>query len=181
MLRRLLFLVAGWSLSVCGCSSSSAHGEASTSTEPPTSLDGNPSGLAVILNAGSDLTFLPGEVVPVSVQVSPPAVYTVHFSLVGDVADAFLDKSETTTTAHGDATVSLTAPSSPATFQLRASVPGASADLSAAPRNQNTTTLQVTPAYAGQRPVTTWVATVATDVQCEPAAGVPPTDGRLYV
>jgi hypothetical protein len=121
---------------------------------------------------------MPGQMLPVSVKVSPPAIYSVRFSLVGDVQDAFLDKSETATDGDGTASIALTAPSSSAAFTLRASVPGGSAEVGVS-TDTETTTLEVVPAYAGQRPVTTWVASVSTGSPCDPFAQVPPTDGAL--
>ena len=166
-----------------GCSSSSS----SAGAAGPTSTKGSggstsTSSVEIVLNDGAtSLAFVHGAPQVVSVGVTPARVYNVRFALVGNADDAYLDKSEADTDADGTASVTLTPPSSPSSlgFKLRASVDGASAEL-AVDDPAGTTTLEVVPAYAGKRPVTTWIATVGTDGKpCVPAGPIPPLDGDL--
>ncbi|HEX3593822.1 MAG TPA: hypothetical protein VHU80_01935 [Polyangiaceae bacterium] len=180
MSRRLLFLAAGCLILTPGCSSSSAEDAdgKSAHSHGPTAAPSPTGTVTIALGDGTDLTFSPGVSREIPVTVSPPAVYTVRFSLVGDVDDAYLDKSEAETDASGNTSVTLTPPSSPVVFKLHASVAGASADLTASAASERTT-LDVVPAYAGGRAISKWIATVDTNQKCNPLASVPPSDGPL--
>jgi hypothetical protein len=123
--------------------------------------------------------------VEVAVQVLPPASYRVRFSLPTDEEaeprDAVLDRSEATTDSSGQATVLLTAPSSEATFKVRASIGSvlATAQIVVKMPEAATATLQVQPVPLGHRNPTTWVATVHEGETCVDVPGTPPPDGIL--
>ena len=120
----------------------------------------------------------PGSVHSLVVRVEPPGNYTVRLALVGDARDAALDLSDAPTDDNGEAAVSMTAPSSAASYTLRASVDTLVATLPVSVA-EAFTTLQVVPSYAGKRPITSWIATVQTHARCDPAETVPPSDGPL--
>lgn len=125
------------------------------------------------------ILFVPGEPRDITVEVSPPGEYTVRFTLLGDPRDAFFAQSEVSTDANGVAKTSLTAPSEPSTFTVRASVAGSiSAEVPASAADV-IGTIRVTPNYAGTREVTTWVASVTTGHHCSELNGIPPPDGSL--
>jgi hypothetical protein len=120
--------------------------------------------------------------VEVAVQVLPAASYRVRFSLPAEDAqprDAVLDRSEATTSASGQVTVLLTAPSSETTFKVRAAVGSvmATTAIRVAEPEAGTATLQVQPVKLGHRHPTTWVATVHEGKTCVDVPGVPPPDG----
>jgi hypothetical protein len=180
MSRRLLLLAAGCSFLACACSSSnSADGPGQT--RPTHGSGGAHSGtgdIHITLGDGNALVFTPGMPREIPVRVEPEGAYSVRFSLVGDTADAYLDKSEADTDADGTTSVVLTPPSAPVVFTLRASVDGASAELPVSAASMQTT-IDVVPAYAGNRPISTWVASVDTNSICDPLESVPPSDGLL--
>jgi hypothetical protein len=120
--------------------------------------------------------------VEVAVQVLPAGSYRVRFSLPAENAeprDAVLDRSEATTSDSGQVTVLLTAPSSEATFKVRAAVGSvmATATIMVGEPKPGTATLQVLPVQLGHRHPTTWVATVHEGKTCLDVPGVPPPDG----
>jgi hypothetical protein len=119
--------------------------------------------------------------VEVVVQATPRGVYRVRFSLPtsgGDPRDAILSTTEAKTSSAGTVSFLLTAPSSPATFDVRASVDSrVTATLSLTAVEPSTTTLIAKPVLLGQRPATTWVATVHENKSCEQVPGTPPEDG----
>jgi hypothetical protein len=112
------------------------------------------------------------------VQVSPAAAKSVRLSLVGDSDDAFLNTGVVVTDASGAGNFSLTAPSSPATFSVRATLGGAVADLTVSV-DESGTGLTVLPFYSGTRKITSWTATVSLDGTCGDEAGVLYADGPL--
>ncbi len=167
------------SLHVAACGSSSDHA-AATSERPAAgaSADAGVAGLSIAFTE-PELSTVPGKSNTVGVQVTPAGVYVVRFALVGDARDAYLDRNAAQTADDGTASVELTAPSSAATFTVRASIGAVSADLSASAGN-GFAALQVEPEYAGNRAVSTWVASVRTGgPSCDSLLGVPPPDGSL--
>jgi hypothetical protein len=124
-----------------------------------------------------------GEQVEVVVQAKPPGVYRVRFSLPsskGDPRDAFLSTTEADTSANGSVSVLLTAPTSPTTFELRATVDNqVSATLAVTAEEPGTATLIANPVRLGHRNATTWVASVHEKKTCEQVPGIPPADGTL--
>lgn len=169
-------------LVVVACGSSA--GTASSRTSPsgsgsagapdvPTSLRFEPS---------STLTLAPGERRTLQVVASPAARYHVRFALLGDPANAALDYSEVDSDAHGVAEVGLTAPTSPATFRIRASVgTSSSADAAVSVSSGGFVTLTVHPDYGGSRlrAGDRWVASVRAGADCASLTGTPPPDGDL--
>jgi hypothetical protein len=98
--------------------------------------------------------------------VSPPEpARTVRFALIDgadSVEDAALapNQNELTTNAEGHASVTLTAPTVPTTFDVRALVGTVQATQTIEVRAVGAELLVVEPSYAGERPVTEWVAEV---------------------
>lgn len=122
-----------------------------------------------------------GAQVEILVQATPPGVYRVRFSLPtndGDPRDAILAISEADTSPAGTVSVLLTAPSSPAEFDLRASVGGKVAEtLRVSAVEADTGTLIANPVPLGHRIAKTWVATVHENKTCDKVRGIPPEDG----
>jgi hypothetical protein len=123
-----------------------------------------------------------------TVLATPPASFRVRFALLGygsDSApdDAVLDTSEVLTAPDGIARVTLTAPSTPTTFSVRASVGNKQTLIGASVSMRGYTTLRVLPSYSGQRRVErfTWTATAHTGASCAKLSGIPPPDGPLSV
>lgn len=162
-----------------GCSSSNEAADGSGAGGTGGSSDGGPTNVSIAFTTPGPLIYVPGDVLSLGVRVTPEGTYTVRFSLVGESRDAYLDRGETVTAADGTADLNLTAPTSPATFTVRASADGAAATLSASP-GTSFGTLEVIPEYAGQRAITTWTATVRTGFECA-TSGVPPSDGPLRI
>ncbi|HEY3668421.1 MAG TPA: hypothetical protein VGL19_20610 [Polyangiaceae bacterium] len=188
----LLFSALGCALlaSACAGSSSGPTGGAGASV-------GNPDmGEAGSPDAGEEpvpdsLSFTPSQTVMLSpkqtrvltVTASPPGSFLVRFALIGSSTasapgDAVLDFSDVPTDADGVARVTLTAPSAPATFSIRASVAGkVQALLGVSVSSLDHTTLRVKPAYNGHRSVTQWTASLHPGMKCSTLVGDPPPDG----
>jgi hypothetical protein len=175
----LLFSVAAATLSAgCGTSSSLASGNSSDKAAGESPDASSNYGAETIKFSESSLVFVPGKSRPLGLRVTPKGAYPVRLALVGTTLDAYLDHSQVETDSEGSAGFSFTAPSSPATFAISASIGNVRAELpvSGAPGN---TTLQIVPAYAGRRKIVTWVGTVSAGGACDPSAGVPAVDGDL--
>jgi hypothetical protein len=117
------------------------------------------------------------------VRARPARVYHVRFALPasgGDPLDAVLDRAMTDTDANGIASVTLTAPSAPATFVVRASVGSVSQPLTITVKDKGVATVQVQPLYAGFRVITTWVASAYPGVTCAELPDIPDEDGPLH-
>ncbi|HEY4157983.1 MAG TPA: hypothetical protein VGM29_07795 [Polyangiaceae bacterium] len=133
------------------------------------------------------LTLEPKATRELSVVATPPGNFLVRFALTGsnpDVAasDAALDTNDALTDQNGVAHVTLTAPSTPMMFDVRASVAGEVPTLlgvSIVARDQ--TTLRVIPSYNGKRPIQTWTATAESGSTCADLTGNPPPDGAIQV
>jgi hypothetical protein len=151
--------------------SSSVGGQPTTSDEP-TSLQ---------FEAIGDLSAR--AQIALKVRALPAKGYHVRFALPvggGDPLDAVLDQATVDTDNEGIASVTLTAPSSPTSFNVRASVGGKSALLPITVTDNGVATLQVKPLYAGGlRPITTWIASAYQGITCAELAGIPPEDGPL--
>src|SRR5579871_3072581 len=172
MLRRLLFLAAGGSLVALACSSSAGSAASDLIRPSHSDTDAGASGaVSIRVGNGEGLDLVTSAPQKVDVQIEPPGVYTVRFSLVEDAADAFLDKSQTDTAADGSASVLLTPPSSPRFFKLRASVGSVWSQL---PIHSTTdvTTVDVVPVYAGKRAISVWFASVGAGLHCDPTTPV---------
>lgn len=141
------------------------------------------------------LTFTPSKTVMLSpkqtreltVTAAPAGSYHVRFALVGSSADsgpgdAVLDTDDVQTGDDGIAHVTLTAPSTPTTFSVRASVAGqVPVALGVSVSSLGYTTLLVQPAYNGHRTVTQWTASLHPGKKCSELVGDPPPDGSNLV
>ena len=132
------------------------------------------------------LQLQPKEARELTVQTDPPGSFRVHFALPGTggddtPGDAALDVSEAQSSADGIAHVTLTAPSTPASFSVRASVGRLPALLGISVSMLGYTSLLVIPSYSGQRPIETWTATARAGADCSALVGNPPPDGPLSV
>lgn len=130
------------------------------------------------------LTLNPGQVAPVTVAATPRGAYRVRFALLPDANrepnDASLDRAEAITDSRGEASVLLTAPTTPTTFRLRASVgTTVSTELAVSVSEAGFSTVVVHPSYLGKRLVTSWTATVRAGATCASLHGIPPPDGDL--
>jgi len=162
------------------------------SSPPPTSNggfagqpsdDGQPKLLAFEAFPGIDALAARTQI-QLKVRALPAKVYHLRFALPtsgGDPLDAVLDHAEADTGADGIATVQLTAPSTPTTFDVRANAGTRSASVSVTVKDTGFATLQVRPLYAGSgfRAITTWVASAYTNKSCAELTGIPIEDGPL--
>jgi hypothetical protein len=116
------------------------------------------------------------------VRAKPAKAFQVRFALPasgGDPLDAVLDQATADTDADGIASVTLTAPSSPATFNVRASVGSVSDTLTLTVTDPGVGTVQVQPRYAGFRSITTWVASAYPNKTCVELPDIPDEDGPI--
>ncbi|HVU05371.1 MAG TPA: hypothetical protein VHE30_26670 [Polyangiaceae bacterium] len=164
---------------LAGCSSSSSADAAASggpTGAPSSSAEPDPGATSLSFST-AELVLLPGQTEKLSFTVAPTGRYTVNLALVGDAADAYLDVSQVETEESGIGWFSLTAPTSPSAFSVRAAVGKAFAEL-AVSEGKSSTTLEVVPTYSGHRTVTEWTATVNAGRSCDPTL-VPPPDGAL--
>lgn len=129
---------------------------------------------------------VPRQAVTLRVRAQPPGAYRVHFTLPSadpDNAplDAVLGAPGADTDADGIASVTLTAPSSPTTFKVRADVDNAVQDeLPLTVMDTGFATVTVEPRYSSAlRYPTTWVATAHPGKTCVELPGIPPPDGTV--
>lgn len=110
----------------------------------------------------------------------PASQIQIRFALNAEdeaALDAVLDASEAQTDDDGVAHVTLIAPSKPMKFSVRASNPRSASEWQGVEViATKKTTLSVQPSYAGNRPVTGWIATAKAGVSCGDL-GTPPRDG----
>ena len=161
-----------------GAGASTSDGGADSGTvEPlPQQLDFVPT---------SALELSPKAVRVLTVQTVPAGKFRIRFALLdptsdGSPRDAALDASEIFTNSDGSGHVTLTAPSTPTTFTVRASAGSAAqAKVSVSVGAAGYTRLRVMPSYSGQRAVSEWTATARRGVTCSKLTGTPPPDGPL--
>lgn len=133
---------------------------------PPPPPPGNNATLA--FEDKGTLALTPGEVRTVTVKADPPDNYEISFALFGAPVAASLDKSKVAADDDGRASVTLKAPNSAATFELRASIKdGSFAAMPVAVSDKGFGSLRVIPVYMGGRQVTTWVASAVTGTNCQ--------------
>ncbi|HEY0466592.1 MAG TPA: hypothetical protein VGC79_20430, partial [Polyangiaceae bacterium] len=180
------------------CAYAAFAGACASSTDTPRVAGSAGAGESAAGNGGAGgelqsftIAFVPSETVSLqpkesrelTVQTTPAGQFRIHFALVdGDdpVADAVLDANDVQTDAQGIAHVTLTAPSQPASFSVRASSPGAvQVRLGVSVSASGVTALLVQPSYTGQRQVTKWTATAQPGASCSELAGNPPSDGSV--
>lgn len=133
---------------------------------------------------GGVLKLLPLEPVDLNVAAAPPARYRVRFALLADAPDAgpndaSLNRAEVLTDTRGVATVTLTAPSTPSTFTVRATIGDLEARLPVSVSDQGYATIVAQPSYGGVRTIETWVASVRIGSTCADWAGFPSQDSAL--
>ncbi len=175
----LLLVGALGALVACGASDDDATGEMAGAGG--SAAEGVPDALSF---EAPTMTMAPGEVRELTLHIHPAGEYRVRVSLLGDSADASLDRTDIVSAPNGEATVLLTAPTGPRalTFTVRAAVGQTvvtETDVSIA--SQGTAALEVKPIYRGTRTVTAWVASARPGVTCAELSGTPPADGDLYV
>jgi len=159
----------------------SAGGSSPTSDAGMDAADGAAAPESIVFDPADTLTLDPKEMRELVVRTTPPGSFHVSFALLGPgVEDAALDANAVDTDETGVGRVTLTAPSTPTTFNVRASVTEtAQRRLAVSVSARNYTTLDVLPSYSGKRPITTWTATAAAGVTCSALSGNPPPDGDL--
>jgi len=161
-----------------GSDSAPANGGADSAIPTPVSLAFTPT---------DTLALAPKATHTLTIQTTPPGQFPIDFALLGSGSDnapgdAVLDASQVESGADGTAQVTLTAPSSPTTFSVRASVGGKVATtLAVSVSALGYTKLRVLHAYAGHRPVLTWTATARAGTSCSKLVGTPPPDGDLSI
>lgn len=159
--------------SFAGAAGSAGSGGGSGSDEPA------PKSLAFVPE--STIALAPKEIQKLTVRTSPAGSFRVRFALLGQSSDAVLDTSEVQTDSDGVGQVTLTAPSKPTTFTLRASVGSTvQARRGVSVSSLGETTLRVRPAYSGRRAIAEWTASVTANSYCGDL-GTPPPDGDLVV
>lgn len=123
--------------------------------------------------------------VTIRVRATPSGVYKVLFALPsdgGNPLDAVLDRSEAETDEQGYADVVLTPPSSPTTFDLRASIGSLVAIQSLTVADAGVATVEVQPRrvnLSALRDITTWIASAYPDTSCAELPGIPLEDGPI--
>ncbi len=124
----------------------------------------------------------PGDVASLVVTTSPPAAHSVRFAFLGTPLDAVLsDTSRDTDAGIGTTAITLTAPSTPTDFSVRATSPGApTVVLDMAVEETNMVSLPIKPSYPGERVLSGYVASATPGIACtDLAAGSPPEDGPI--
>ena len=145
--------------------------EASPSTDDKTSTTSSTINATIAFEGGSDIDVAPGEHREITVVASPAAGYDLYFALIGAPPDASLDASYVTTGKDGRATIKLSAPSTLATFTLRAWIPdGPTAELTITVSKTGVGAVEVVPDYNGQRAITEWTASVVVGAACSDIA-----------
>ncbi|HWZ87789.1 MAG TPA: hypothetical protein VNW92_03035, partial [Polyangiaceae bacterium] len=132
----------------------------------PDAADAEPAPDSLAFQPAGTLTLDPKATHTLTVVTTPTGNFRVRFALLGSGSnsapgDAALDANEVVTDDNGIAQVTLTAPSTPTTFSVRASVAKVLTLLGVSVSARNYTTLRVLPSYTGKRPVTEWTATAS--------------------
>ncbi|WP_437717944.1 hypothetical protein WMF45_16945 [Sorangium sp. So ce448] len=121
------------------------------------------------------LQLVPGELRTVWVAGQPPAPYEVSFTLLGEAAGAWVDRTTAVADESGRASVQLHASTLGSTFRLRAATKGGpSAELGVSVSAEGFGTLRVIPVYEGTRVAKDWTASVVAEATCEEIAAAAP-------
>ncbi|WP_437338232.1 hypothetical protein [Sorangium sp. So ce394] len=121
------------------------------------------------------LQLAPGELRTVWVTGQPPAPYEVSFTLLGEAAGAWVDRTTSIADDSGRASVQLHASNLGSTFRLRAAMKeGPSAELGVSVSAEGFGTLRVIPVYQGTRVAKSWTASVVAEATCEELATAAP-------
>lgn len=131
---------------------------------------------------GEPIRVAPRTEALISVRVQPAGAYNVLFSLPsgGLTLGAALDRGEVVSGPDGRASVVLTTPNAPTSFQLRAQVGSQFTTTTISVEAGALTTLNVTPSYAGTRTIREWVASVYPATSCGDFKALP-GDGPYLV
>lgn len=159
--RRAAFVLAA----LAALPSFVACGESDGVTGPLDEGGSDSNGSSVRFTQEGTLELKPKQTAQVGIETSPGV--TVGVLLLGDAADASLDRSSVQSDESGSASVELTAPSQPATFRLRAQLGGVSAELPVSVSELGFSDLRVVPEYAGNREIDGWTADVVVGSTCE--------------
>ncbi|MGK3994611.1 hypothetical protein [Sorangium sp. So ce1024] len=158
-------------LASCSLDLGGDAGEAPLPEVPPDA----PSPVLLAFEEQGPLQLAPGELRTVWVAGQPPAPYEVSFTLLGDAAGAWLDRTTVMADADGRASVQLHASSLGSTFRLRAATKhGPAAELGVSVSAEGFGTLRVIPVYQGKRHAKEWTASVVAGVTCEELATAAP-------
>jgi hypothetical protein len=154
----------------------------------PEATGGMPAGTNVSLEfeAAEGLTLGPREQRKIEVRVKPRGAHTVRFSLLGaspdvPLPDAALDRIQVVSEPSGVASVTLIAPSTPASLFLQAQVGKITASLPIMVSSGAVTTLDVRPVYSGTREILEWVASVHLDARCTEHLSPPYLDDGRFL
>ncbi len=123
----------------------------------------------IVFERSSTLTLLPTEVAELRVLVEPAERQTVTFDILADAEtfDGFLLEASTKVQDDGIASISIQAPSMPATFAVRAKLGNQEAQLAVSVSAQGYGTLNVHPNYLGKRSIERWTASARAGTSCE--------------
>jgi hypothetical protein len=124
------------------------------------------------------LTLTPGQMAVIGVHAKPN-VPSARVSLEGTYSDASIDNGHLVFDQNGQASFTLRAPSTPATFGLRAisDSPDATSRLDVAVSADGFANLHVAPHYKGVRPVPSFRASAFVRTTCKDLAKAAPMDG----
>lgn len=120
----------------------------------------------------------------VEIEILTDRAEDVTLLLLGDALDASLQQAVVRASGDGHAFATLTAPSQPTTFVVRAQIGSESfAELHVAVSEQGFTTLRITPKYQGTRELEGWSADVVVGGQCATLLATYPQDpvGALHI
>ncbi|AUX41993.1 hypothetical protein SOCE26_034180 [Sorangium cellulosum] len=153
-----------------GLASCSIHLESGSDAEGGAPWDPAPPVMLRFEEEGT-LQLVPGELRTVRITVQPPAAYHVSFSLLGEAAGAWVDKTTITTTEDGRGSVGLHASNLGSTFRLRAATDdGLATELGVAVSAEGFGTLHIHPSYQGTRVAKNWMASVVAGSTCDEIA-----------
>ncbi|WP_438010296.1 hypothetical protein WME89_17595 [Sorangium sp. So ce321] len=143
-----------------------------TQTEDPSEV---PRPVMLAFEEEATLQLVPGELHTVWVSGQPPAPYEVSFTLLGDAAGAWVDRTTVVADENGRASVQLQASKLGSTFRLRAAMEdGPAAELGVSVSAEGFGTLRIIPVYQGTRLAKEWTASVVARATCEESATAAP-------
>src|SRR5450631_2294095 len=189
-------LACGLLIAACaGSGASPAGGSRASNGNPDTGQAGaadDPVPTSLAFMTTETVMLSPKQTQQLTVTATPAGVYVVRFALVGTsstsgpsdavISGDALNGSAVTTVEDGIAQVTLTAPSTPTTFSVRASVAGGVPTfLPVSVSALDYTTLHVQPAYSGHRSVKQWTASIHVGGKCSKLGKNPPPDGTNAV
>ncbi len=121
------------------------------------------------------LQLVPGELRTLWITGQPPAPYEISFTLLGEAAGAWVDRTTAIADDNGRASVQLHASNLGSTFRLRAATKnGPVAELGVSVSAEGFGTLRVIPVYQGTRVAKSWTASVVAESTCEELATAAP-------